>query len=128
MQHNGIKFCKNILDFIYFTLSSIDCVLASIILGDIATDNIFVYIYYSKMLFVSGIYRVDDGTFSVYEAVSGMKLADKPKYSNKTCSRNVSTTDPIRLQLGSNPARYDGKLATNHLRYSTAKNILCNSI
>lgn len=57
VQNNCIKFCKNIPDFMYFTLSCIHYVLTNIILGGIAADNIFLYICYLKMLFASGMYR-----------------------------------------------------------------------
>jgi hypothetical protein len=45
----------------------------------------------------------------------------KPKYSEKTCpSATCSTTNPTWPDLGSNPGRRGGKLATSRLRYGTA--------
>jgi hypothetical protein len=43
------------------------------------------------------------------------ELAGKPKYSEKTCpSATLSTTNPKRHKLGSNPGSRGGKPATNH--------------
>jgi hypothetical protein len=45
----------------------------------------------------------------------------KPKHSEKTCpSATLSTTNPTWPDLGSNPGRCGGKLATNRLSYGTA--------
>jgi hypothetical protein len=45
----------------------------------------------------------------------------KPKYSEKTCpSATLSTTNPTRHDLGSNPGRRYGKPAINRLSYDTA--------
>jgi hypothetical protein len=45
----------------------------------------------------------------------------KPKYSETTYpSATLSTTNPTWLDLGSNPGRRSGKLATNPLSYGTA--------
>jgi hypothetical protein len=45
----------------------------------------------------------------------------KPKYLEKTCpSATLSTTNPTWPDLGLNPGRRDGKLATNLLSYFTA--------
>jgi hypothetical protein len=45
----------------------------------------------------------------------------KPKYSEKTCpSATLSTTNPTWPDLGSNPGRRGGKLATNRLSYGAA--------
>jgi hypothetical protein len=45
----------------------------------------------------------------------------KPKYSEKTCpNATLSTTYPTWHDLGSNPGRCSGKLATNRLSYGTA--------
>jgi hypothetical protein len=45
----------------------------------------------------------------------------KPKYSEKTCpTATLSTTNPTRPDLGSNPGRRGGKPATNRLSYGTA--------
>jgi hypothetical protein len=55
---------------------------------------------------------------------------EKPKYSEKTCPRaTLSTTNPTRPDLGSNPGRRGGKPATNRLSYGTAlcNQALCNS-
>jgi hypothetical protein len=49
----------------------------------------------------------------------------KVKYSEKTCpSATLSTTNPRWSDLGSNPGRHGGKLATNRPSYGTAKTIL----
>jgi hypothetical protein len=45
----------------------------------------------------------------------------KLKYFEKTCpSATLSTTNPTRPDLGSNPSRRGGKPATNRLSYGTA--------
>jgi hypothetical protein len=45
----------------------------------------------------------------------------KPKYSEKTCpSASLSTTNPTRIDQGSNPGSRGGKPATNRLSYGTA--------
>jgi hypothetical protein len=45
----------------------------------------------------------------------------KPKYSEKTCpSATLSTTNPTWPDLGSNPGRRGGKLATNRLIYGAS--------
>jgi hypothetical protein len=45
----------------------------------------------------------------------------KPKYSEKTCpNATLSITNSTWLDLGLNPGRRGGKLAANHLSYSTA--------
>jgi hypothetical protein len=59
----------------------------------------------------------DDG----FGAVGGDDWRENPKCSEKTCpSSSLSTTDPTRPELGSNPGRLGGKPTTNRLRYSTA--------
>jgi hypothetical protein len=52
-----------------------------------------------------------------YGAFGGLRIGrGNPKYSEKTCSSaTLSTTNPIRPDLGSNPGHHGGKLATNHL-------------
>jgi hypothetical protein len=48
-------------------------------------------------------------------------LQGKPKYSEKTCpSATLFTTNPTWPDLGWNPSRRDGKLATYRLNYDTA--------
>jgi hypothetical protein len=49
-------------------------------------------------------------------AINGMKERQvKPNYSEKTCpSAGLSTTDPTRLDLGSNPDRRGGKPELRH--------------
>jgi hypothetical protein len=48
-------------------------------------------------------------------------LQGKPKYSEETCpGATLSTTNPTRLYLLSNPGRHGGKPATNRLSYGTA--------
>jgi hypothetical protein len=47
------------------------------------------------------------------------------KCSEKTCSSAIlSTTDPTWIDLGLNSGRRDGKPASNHLSYGTAKSVL----
>jgi hypothetical protein len=47
----------------------------------------------------------------------------KWKYSEKTCSSaTLSTTNPKRPDLGSNPHHCGGKPATNRFTYATASN------
>jgi hypothetical protein len=55
-------------------------------------------------------------------AISGAKeWQGKPLYQEKTCpSTAVSTTDPIRLDMGSNSGRHGGKPTIKRLGYGTA--------
>jgi hypothetical protein len=59
-------------------------------------------------------------------AVGGMWIGGgNPKYWEKTYSCAIlSITNPIWLDLGSNPGRRDGKPATNRLSYGTASNLV----
>jgi hypothetical protein len=52
-------------------------------------------------------------------AIRGMnEWQDKPKYAEETCpSAALSTTDPTRLEQGSNPGRRGGKPASTGTTY-----------
>jgi hypothetical protein len=62
-----------------------------------------------------------DGKWWVWSGGWNENWQGKPKYSEKTCpSATLSTTNPTWPDLGSNPGRRGGKLATNRLSYGAA--------
>jgi hypothetical protein len=55
------------------------------------------------------------------EQLVDWELAGETEILEKTCpSANLSTTNPTRPDLGSNPGRRGGNPVTNHLSYGTA--------
>jgi hypothetical protein len=57
----------------------------------------------------------------IVEKLVELRLAGKPKYSDKTClSATLSTTILTCLDPGLNPGRHGGKPATNRLSYGAA--------